>query len=526
MALDPSKGQSAPPGPSNVPPDGRRRRWMPRGAKEALQPVAAPEPPPVRRRGGGFLGKLSAFFTFALVLIVAAGGGALYLQGRYVAPGPLAAEKVVFIPKGSGRDDIAQLLESEGVINQHLLFHAGTVMSGQSLKAGEYLFRQNASLKDVVDTLIGGRSIQHAITIPEGLTSEQIVARLMENEILIGNVREVPREGTLLPDTYKFERGDSRDQVISRMVRAQQRVLEEVWQRRSPDIPVKTKNDLVILASIVEKETGRADERTRVASVFVNRLNRGMKLESDPTIIYGLVGGKGALGRGILASEIRQPTPYNTYVIAGLPPGPIANPGRASLEAAANPSRTRDLFFVADGSGGHAFAETYEQHQRNVARWRQIEQQNRGEAAAPGAPGVTAPALAPAPPAAAVPIRPQGQRPADARRGVSAPPAATTLPGQPASPVSAYAVPAVPLDALEAPADNSAALEGVPTYPVPAARRQALGAGAPAAEVEPAAEPRTRGPRNNIDAAAGTARDPLRARNFDLNSPQTVPVLR
>ena len=184
---------------------------------------------------------------------------------------------------------------------------------------------------------------------------------------------ETPREGSLLPDTYKFERGTTRQQIVGTMQTAQRQAIEQIWQRRSSDLPIKSPQELIILASIVEKETGRADERTRVAGVFINRLMKRMKLQSDPTIVYGLVGGKGTLGRGILRSEIEAATPYNTYVVEGLPPGPIANPGRAALEAVANPSRTKDLYFVADGSGGHAFAESYDQHQRNVTRWRQIE---------------------------------------------------------------------------------------------------------------------------------------------------------
>ncbi len=215
--------------------------------------------------------------------------------------------------------------------------------------------------------------VQHAVTIPEGLTSEQIVARLSENDIFSGSVRELPREGTLLPETYKFPRGTPRDQVITRMQQAQKRVLAEIWDRRNPDIPIKTPEQLVTLASIVEKETGKADERSRVAAVFVNRLRQKIKLQSDPTIIYGLVGGKGTLGRPIKRSEIQQPSPYNTYVVDGLPPGPIANPGRASLEAAANPARTRDLFFVADGTGGHAFSDTTTSTRRTspgFARWK------------------------------------------------------------------------------------------------------------------------------------------------------------
>jgi len=225
-------------------------------------------------------------------------------------------------------------------------------------------------LRDVIGTIVEGKVVQHAVTIPEGLTSEQIVARLSDNEIFSGPVKEVPREGTLLPETYKFPRGTTREQVIQRMQQAQKRLLAEIWERRNADIPVKTPEQLVTLASIVEKETGKADERSRVAAVFVNRLRQKMKLQSDPTIIYGLAGGKGTLGRPIKRSEIMQPSPYNTYVVDALPPGPIANPGRASLRAAMRPERTEDLYFVADGSGGHVFAKTLADQSRNIANQR------------------------------------------------------------------------------------------------------------------------------------------------------------
>jgi UPF0755 protein len=225
----------------------------------------------------------------------------------------------------------------------------------------------------VVDTIMEGKVVQHNLTIAEGLTSEQIIARLLQNDALAGPIREVPREGTLLPETYKFTRGTSRESVIARMQATAQQALAEAWQKRAEGLPLKSPEELLILASIVEKETGRPDERTRVSAVFHNRLKQKMRLQSDPTIIYGLTGGKGSLGRPILESEIRQPTPYNTYVIDGLPPGPIANPGRASLEAAANPARTKEIYFVADGTGGHVFSENYEQHQRNVAKLRAIE---------------------------------------------------------------------------------------------------------------------------------------------------------
>jgi UPF0755 protein len=279
--------------------------------------------------------------------------------------------------------EIAALLKREGVIDQPLLFEIYALMNRQrgQLKAGEFLFKAGSSIDEAVDTLALGKAILHAITIPEGLTSEQIVARLRENDVLTGDVTEIPREGALLPDTYKFERGTTRQQLLNTMMAAQKQVLAQIWQRRSPDLPFKSPEELVILASIVEKETGRADERTRVAGVFLNRLAKRMKLQSDPTIVYGLVGGKGTLGRPILKSEIEKPTPYNTYAIEGLPPGPIANPGRAALEAAANPSRTKELYFVADGSGGHAFAETYEQHPLAAGR------EDAGVGRGPGRPG-------------------------------------------------------------------------------------------------------------------------------------------
>jgi UPF0755 protein len=306
----------------------------------------------------------------------------------------LQQERVVNIPRGGIRD-IADLLQREGVIDQPWVFMGGVIAmkARDELKYGEYSFPRQASLRDVIDILTEGRAIQHQVTIPEGLTSEQIVARLLENPILSGPIKEIPKEGTLLPDTYRFARGMTREQVVQRMQQSQQRLLQEVWARRQGDLPVQTPEQLVTLASIIEKETGRGDERHRVAAVFVNRLKQKMRLQSDPTIIYGLVGGKGTLGRPIMRSEIEQPTPYNTYVITGLPPGPIANPGRAALEAAANPSRTREVYFVADGTGGHAFSENYEQHQRNVAKLRQIEQQ-RGQPADSGA----AAAFAPTPP--------------------------------------------------------------------------------------------------------------------------------
>ena len=316
------------------------------------------------------------------------GGGGLYVYGKQKieAPGPLEQDKVVNIPQRSGMSDIADILQREGVIDNNRWAFIGSVFALKArsdLKPGEYLFAKNASLREVIGTIVEGKVVQHSITIPEGLTSEQIVARITENDIFSGAIHAIPSEGSLLPETYKFPRGAQREQVIARMQQAQRRVLADVWERRNRDLPLKTPEQLVTLASIVEKETSKPDERSRVAAVFINRLQKKMKLQSDPTIIYGLVGGKGTLGRPIKRSEIQQPSPYNTYVVEGLPPGPIANPGRASLEATANPARTRDLFFVADGTGGHSFTETYDQHQKNVAKLRTLEKQIQNDTVEP-----------------------------------------------------------------------------------------------------------------------------------------------
>jgi len=373
----------------------------PRSPRAALEPEQVPPPPKRSERARNpFVIIGNAIITILIILMI--GAGTAYYYGRQLleTAGPLTEDKIVNIPQRAGKRDIADALQREGVINVNPWLFIGSVFAlkaSSDLKPGEYSFQKNASLRDVIATIVEGKVVQHAVTIPEGLTSEQIVTRLTDNDIFSGSVREMPREGTLLPETYKFPRGTTREQVIQRMQQTQKRVLAEIWERRNPDIPVKSPEALVALASIVEKETGRADERSRVAAVFTNRLRQKMKLQSDPTIIYGLVGGRGTLGRPIKRSEITQPSPYNTYVIEGLPPGPIANPGRASLEATANPARTRDLFFVADGTGGHTFTETYDQHQKNVAKLRVLEKQIQNdtvepaeEAAAPPAAGAPA----------------------------------------------------------------------------------------------------------------------------------------
>lgn len=371
----------------------------PRSPRAALEPEQVPPPPKRSERARNpFVIVGNAIITLLLLAMIGAGGAYVYGKQMLEAAGPLKEDKIVNIPARSKTRDIADTLQREGVIDVNpWVFMGGAfaLKASADLKPGEYEFRKNASLRDVIGTIVEGKVVQHAVTIPEGLTSEQIVARLSENDIFTGTVREMPREGTLLPETYKFPRGTPREQVIQRMQQSQKRVLAEIWERRNTEIPVKTPEQLVTLASIVEKETSKADERSRVAAVFVNRMRQKMKLQSDPTIIYGLAGGKGTLGRPIKRSEITQPSPYNTYVIEGLPPGPIANPGRASLEATANPARTRDLFFVADGTGGHSFTETYDQHQKNVARLRSMEKSIQNDTVEP--PDDPAPAAAAAP---------------------------------------------------------------------------------------------------------------------------------
>jgi UPF0755 protein len=384
----------------------------PRSPRTALEPDTIDMPASrFKRARHPFVVIGNAIITLFILAAIAAAAALVVGKQRFDAPGPLAEDRVVNIPRGSGIRDISDVLVRDGVIDQPWVFVGGVLVlkAREDLKAGEYQFKAHASLRDVVATIIEGRVVMHQFTIPEGLTSEQIVARLLDDDILTGNIKEIPREGSLLPDTYNFSRGMTREQIIQRMQQAQQRVLKEVWDRHSPDLPIKTPEQLVVLASLVEKETGKPDERTRVAAVFVNRLKQRMRLQSDPTIIYGLVGGKGTLGRPIMKSEIDQPTPYNTYQIDGLPPGPIANPGRASLEAAANPARTRELYFVADGAGGHAFAETYEQHQKNVARLRAMENDQRGDQRDAAAPDTQS--AAPAPQPAATPAAPQPATP-------------------------------------------------------------------------------------------------------------------
>lgn len=329
-----------------------------------------------------FLGRFVLLIVLATV--VAAGMFAWGWQ-RVTGPGPLAEDRIVLIDRGSGVARIAGILADAGVVPDPYTFRAAARLfaGDRPLRAGEYQFPAHVSPRQAVEQMLEGRVVQHRITVPEGLTSTQVMELLLGIDLLEGAIAAVPAEGSLLPETYQIVRGDSRDELVRRMQEAMTATIAELWPKRRPGLPLRSPAEAVVLASIVEKETGIATERPRVAAVFLNRLDRGMRLQSDPTVIYGLTGGKaasvakgeGILGRVLTRADLAQPGPYNTYVIDRLPPGPIANPGRDALQAVLEPLETDELYFVADGTGGHAFSRTLEEHNRNVARWRKIQGQ-------------------------------------------------------------------------------------------------------------------------------------------------------
>jgi len=351
------------------------------------------------KRSGLVVALLTASATFSLFLIA----GLAILWGVYYGPGPSARQgdsTIVTLQSGSGVSAIAAQLKAAGVIRSTDLFKAAATFTGadRRLRAGEYQVPSGLSLAGVVNLLVEGRVVRHFVTLPEGWSSAQAVDILMRQSVLTGTVEETPEEGSLWPDTYEVTRGETRQAVVERMQVAARENLRRLWAQRSPATVAKTPEEAMILASIVEKETGVAAERPRVAAVFSNRLRQGMRLESDPTIVYGLTQGR-PLGRGIRRSELERRTPWNTYQIDGLPPTPIANPGAEALKAVLNPPADPALFFVADGTGGHAFAATYDEHLQNVARWRQIERQRAGlppEAPVPVAPGTSPAPMTPA----------------------------------------------------------------------------------------------------------------------------------
>jgi UPF0755 protein len=296
----------------------------------------------------------------------------------YLGPGPAApggGPTTVILRQGARLTEIASTLEHGRAIGSGAVFMAATQLTGAArrLKAGEYEFPAHASMAEVIGKLRRGEVVRHMVTIPEGLTSEQAVDILMNTDVLTGTA-PIPPEGSILPETYEVRRGEDRSAVLQRMMDARDELLRTLWAQRRDGLPLTSPEQAVTLASIVEKETGLASERPRVAAVFVNRLAKGVRLESDPTIVYGLTGGR-PLGHGIRMSEITTPTPYNTYLIAGLPPTPICNPGRASLAAVLDPPHTDELYFVANGQGGHNFSSTLVEHRKNVEHWRAVEHQ-------------------------------------------------------------------------------------------------------------------------------------------------------
>jgi UPF0755 protein len=397
----------------------------PRSPAEALEPARAPTRPKnarirrERRVLGAVVRVISGILTTLLVMMGVFGGLGFLVYNQFERPGPLALTRTVAIPKGEGRIEVAARLEREGVIANRWAFVAAHLMQGLNgqrksydIKAGEYEIRKGASMQQVLQTLMDGKSVLSKLTVPEGLTSHQIVERVKADHDLTGDLTVVPPEGSLMPETYRFSKGMARTDIVERMQMAQQKLLATLWEKRQAGLPFETVEQALVMASIVEKETGRSDERDRVAAVFINRLRKNMPLQSDPTILYGLYGGTVQWGKPILRSEIDSKTPHNTYQVRGLPPTPICNPGRSAIEATLNPAKTADLYFVADGQGGHTFSENLKDHNAAVQAWRKHEKEvkaARREAAQSAGPGIAAepdpeqPAAAEQPPPQAAP---------------------------------------------------------------------------------------------------------------------------
>ena len=321
---------------------------------------------------------------FWIALLVTTMGGALLLGHQMlVAEGPLEKTKTVLIPRGAGPASMARILQTEGAISHPQLFRIALMVdpNPKPIKAGEYEVPAHVSMSALVDLLQSGKVVQRRMTVPEGATTAEIVELLRKTEALSGDITIDVKEGDLLPETYFYSRDDTRDGMLARMKEAMEKTLDEAWRKRTAGLPYASKREALIMASIIEKETAVAIERNKVAAVYVNRLRMKMRLESDPTTIYGVTGGKGMQGRELTRADLQSSSPYNTYVVAGLPPGPICNPGRASILAAVSPTpRDHSLYFVADGSGGHVFATTVYEHKRNVARWKEIQRQKLEQA--------------------------------------------------------------------------------------------------------------------------------------------------
>ncbi|CAN5787689.1 hypothetical protein BH11PSE3_BH11PSE3_36660 [soil metagenome] len=350
---------------------------------------------------------------FFVALFVTVMGGSLWLGNRLLnEPGPLEAPKTVVIPRGAGPTTMAKVLQEQGALAHSRLFRVALMIdpTPKPIKAGEYEVPAHISMWALLDLLQSGKLVQRRLTVPEGMTTAEVIDLVKNTPALSGDVTLDVKEGDLLPETYFYSRDDTRDGLLLRMKEAMDKTLEEAWRKRAAGLPLANRRDALTLASIIEKETAVAGERGKVAAVNINRLRRKMKLESDPTTIYGLTQGKAPLNRDLTRADLQSNTPYNTYVIPALPPGPICNPGRAAILAATNPTpRDRSLYFVADGQGGHNFATTLGEHNRNVERWRQIQrerleqqqlQQQQVPSGAPAAPSVPLPATPPARPAA------------------------------------------------------------------------------------------------------------------------------
>jgi UPF0755 protein len=392
------------------------------------------------RKRGALARILTSLFLLGMFAIILVAGTLFFATSEMAAKGPLKASKIITVKRGTGTSKIAQMLEKEGVISNSSIFMMATYAyrrSRGSLKAGEYEIPAGASMSKVLKLLQTGKALAYKVTVPEGWTTQKAVARINANKVLKGQLTLTPAEGSLLPDTYVFERGSTRDSVLKRMISAQQKLLDKLWNKRAENLPIKTRREAVILASIVERETGISSERAKVAAVFINRLNKNMRLQSDPTIIYGIVGGKGKMDRPLSKKDIATKTPFNTYQIDGLPPTPIANPGREAIAAVLNPAVTDDLFFVADGSGGHAFAKTLKDHQANVVKWRKIERDKRNAGAASPTAGKTAKAAKASQPAKTKQAKPVAATKKPALSGAAArTPDGKTIPLPPVNPAA------------------------------------------------------------------------------------------
>jgi UPF0755 protein len=332
---------------------------------------------PRRRSSNGFIDILNGFLTLLVLGLLVAGGVLLYGASQFYGDGPLKEDTTFRVESGSGLASTAQRLEEQGLIGNRFIFQAGgrALERQANIKAGDFRIPAGASMAEILKEITEGNPIRYAVTIPEGWTSWDAIQRLNADSNLVGEVTSLPAEGSILPGSYDYVPGETRQSVLDKMQTAMTTELAAIWAARQDDLPLETPEQLLVLASIVEKETGVASERPQVAAVFVNRLREGMRLQSDPTIIYGITKGQSNLGRGLRRSEIEAQTPYNTYQINGLPPTPIANPGVEALKAVAHPDSHDYLYFVAKGatpSEGHVFAETYAEHQQNVARYREI----------------------------------------------------------------------------------------------------------------------------------------------------------